>query len=344
MEFIKTYAAAAINTPENIWKEIENTAHNWKHDKIPQPPTREQDNEELALYTDGSCPNNQEASKKNCPAGWGVAIYNNNNTTITAHQLFGQVITKHTDKYFLGAEYGSNNTGELTAIAEALLWLLEYEDTRKPAAIYYDSTYAAKIATGEYKAKNNKYLATKTKQLLYKVKEQRQIRLEHVKGHSNNAGNDKADEIANKGAEGKTCNKGRHYDEKRRPDEQQEQTTETNNNTEIEHVKREIIRNINIKRIIDNIIRETNLIQIPKASYGQGATRRSRFAFGKLDNAQAKHNTAIHAKELQRERENKEKEDIENTKDHLDITNNEEEEEEQNIFLNEPTPNNDDCA
>ena len=61
-------------------------------------------------------------------------------------------------KYFLGTEKATNNTGELTAICEGLLWLKDYEKTNNPAAFYYDSKYASKITTGEYRPKNNKHL------------------------------------------------------------------------------------------------------------------------------------------------------------------------------------------
>ena len=46
---------------------------------------------------------------------------------------------------------------------------LEQEGTNTPAAIYYDSKYAAKITTGEYKAETNKYLAVRARTLLRQV-------------------------------------------------------------------------------------------------------------------------------------------------------------------------------
>ena len=67
------------------------------------------------------------------------------------------------------------------------------EGTNTPAAIYYDSKDAAKITTGEYKAETNKYLAVKARTLLRQVWEKRKIRLEHIKGHSGDPGNDAAD-------------------------------------------------------------------------------------------------------------------------------------------------------
>ena len=70
------------------------------------------------------------------------------------------------EKYFLGTEIASNNTGELTAICEGLLWLKDEENTERPAAFYHDSKYAAKVTTGEYKANENKHLAATARALL----------------------------------------------------------------------------------------------------------------------------------------------------------------------------------
>ena len=45
--------------------------------------------------------------------------------------------------HFLGAEKCSNNTGELSGIAEALLWLRDEETRAGPAVLCYDSTRRA---------------------------------------------------------------------------------------------------------------------------------------------------------------------------------------------------------
>ena len=118
--------------------------------------------------------------------------------------MFGPVETKHDATHFRGAEYGSNNTGKLTAICEGLLWSIAQENT-DPIAIYYDSNYAAKITTGEYTAHNNKYLAAIARNLLQQALSKRIVRFEHIKRHINDIGNDAADELANKGAKGKAC-------------------------------------------------------------------------------------------------------------------------------------------
>merc|ERR1712194_317640 len=70
--------------------------------------------------------------------------------------------------------------------------------------------YAAKITTGEYRAKKNICLAAKARSLLQNVRLQRKVRLEHVKGHSNDKWNDAADGLANRGCCGSFCSIGRY--------------------------------------------------------------------------------------------------------------------------------------
>ena len=45
------------------------------------------------------------------------------------------------DAFFAGAQYHSNNTGELTAIYEALIWFRDYSD-HETFYIYTDSNLA----------------------------------------------------------------------------------------------------------------------------------------------------------------------------------------------------------
>jgi hypothetical protein len=52
-------------------------------------------------------------------------------------RLFGRVVTAAEQPFFLGADKGSNNTGELSAVVEALLWV---NDVRAP--VNHPSTYA----------------------------------------------------------------------------------------------------------------------------------------------------------------------------------------------------------
>ena len=60
--------------------------------------------------------------------------------------LHGPVVLDASSPLSLGAELGSNNTAELSAFGEALLWLKDEEPTGGlPAVLHYDSTYAKKV-------------------------------------------------------------------------------------------------------------------------------------------------------------------------------------------------------
>eukprot|EP00969_Alexandrium_andersonii_P292418 12924486-Alexandrium_andersonii.AAC.1 len=78
------------------------------------------------LYTDGSCLDNQRAHQGPQPAGWGVAIVVPSAQGPLGRlvaELFGPVPVDAAHPLSLGALCGTNNTGELTAICEALEWL-----------------------------------------------------------------------------------------------------------------------------------------------------------------------------------------------------------------------------
>ena len=112
---------------------------------------------ELALFTDGACKGNQHVSTSHLPAGWGVAVvlgraHADGGQCI--HELCGPVELRPAAPDFLGATVGSNNTGELTGICMALQWLIDEAGTA-PAAICYDSEYAANQVQGRWKTNKN---------------------------------------------------------------------------------------------------------------------------------------------------------------------------------------------
>lgn len=177
--------------------------------------------DEVALYTDGACKGNNHVALKSCPAGWGVVVVEggvvgtggaacrDHSSGRSVSELFGPVVLDAASPLFLGAEVGSNNTGELTAICEALLWLRDCDRSTRSAAIVYDSIYAAKITTGEFRAQKNQRLAAEARGLLREVQAKRRVRLLHVKGHSGQRWNEVADALANRGAAGQRCTQGR---------------------------------------------------------------------------------------------------------------------------------------
>ena len=81
---------------------------------------------ELALFTDGACKGNQNVATSNLSAGWGVCVVSGipAGTTVggtVEAERYGQVELNRHSGLFLGAEVGSNNTGELTGVCEAFI-------------------------------------------------------------------------------------------------------------------------------------------------------------------------------------------------------------------------------
>jgi ribonuclease HI len=88
----------------------------------------------LVAYTDGSMSKEEEAV-----AGWGVVIvqrsgsgshtHENKNEGTTIEEMWGQVALERKSKFYLGMQKSTNNTGELTALIETLLWFREYNES-----------------------------------------------------------------------------------------------------------------------------------------------------------------------------------------------------------------------
>jgi ribonuclease HI len=108
---------------------------------------------------------------------------------------------------------GTNNTAELTALGEALLWLRDFAlpNTDK-VTITYDSEYAKNAVDGTNKVHANKALVYRIQEVYRHLTGTRRVRIlwNWVKGHASNAGNIEADALANRGATGATCTEGRY--------------------------------------------------------------------------------------------------------------------------------------
>ncbi|MDP6905920.1 MAG: hypothetical protein QF440_00705 [Candidatus Thalassarchaeaceae archaeon] len=155
--------------------------------------------ERCTLYFDGSCQDNRNVTAET-PAGWGVVVVEGDTGLgkgdgRVINELSGLVITAPTDTNWLGAEVGSNNTAELSALAHALRWLLS-EGGDIPTVIRGDSQYALKISTGEWTAKANKKLAERVQSLWREVSGLRELSGEHVRAHRGHRWNERADHLA----------------------------------------------------------------------------------------------------------------------------------------------------
>lgn len=139
---------------------------------------------EVEIWTDGACKGNPG------PGGWGVLL------TQGRHQktLFG------------GEAYTTNNRMELTAVIEALKALKR----SCRVTIHTDSQYVKRGMTewlANWKQRNWRTAAKKPVknadlwQELDELVQEHEVNWVWVRGHSGDPGNEKADELANKGVQ-----------------------------------------------------------------------------------------------------------------------------------------------
>ena len=164
----------------------------------------------LPLYvyhTDGSC-KQQGNNHQFTPAGWGF-VHGYPDSFSPLH--YGKVCTRRDSPFYLGARIGSNNTGELSAIAEAALHALETTPPTTAIKIRYDSKWAANIARGKWHPKKHHEHVRITRDLITLLEDKYELIWEWVKGHSGDPGNDLADAAADKGVEEDHTNYHRYH-------------------------------------------------------------------------------------------------------------------------------------
>eukprot|EP00439_Symbiodinium_sp_Y106_P015576 s5934_g2.t1 len=130
----------------------------------------------ITFYTDGS------GSKGRCtaatPAGWGWCAPQGADWL----EAYGPVVTSSDHTAYVGATVGSNNTGEVTAIVEAL----EHEYTH--ATVHTDSLWARNVILGKWKARTNKALVHTARQLCRRMGVT--VHIEWIKAHAGHVGNE----------------------------------------------------------------------------------------------------------------------------------------------------------
>ena len=159
----------------------------------------------LYIYVDGSCEENRNVTSQT-PAGWGFCVISGDSGIgrgggDVVLEKSGPVVTDGSADGFLGAEVGSNNTAELSAIAHAMRWLLA-EGSDQGVVIRGDSQYALRISSGEWKPKANKALAESARSLWAEVLSLRSLRAEHVRAHRGHRWNERADHLAFRAMQG----------------------------------------------------------------------------------------------------------------------------------------------
>jgi ribonuclease HI len=112
-------------------------------------------------------------------------------------EMWGQVVIDNDSIWLFGATRGTNNTGEFIGIGQALMWLRDVDDaTDIPAIMLFDSCYAVNMVTGRWQPKSNVAMVEWAWKFLVDVGAMgRTVHRVHVKGHSADGGNDRADEL-----------------------------------------------------------------------------------------------------------------------------------------------------
>ncbi len=151
------------------------------------------------IYVDGSCEENRNVTAAT-PAGWGFAVVVGDTGLGRGrgdiiHESSGPVVTDSGRAEFIGAEVGSNNTAELSAVAHALRWVLETAHEGR-VVIRADSQYALNVASGEWRAKKNRALAERAQALWQEVGGICELLGEHVRAHRGHRWNERADHLA----------------------------------------------------------------------------------------------------------------------------------------------------
>ena len=96
---------------------------------------------------------------------------------------------------YRGAGVGSNNTGEVTAILEAMLYAIDEGFTG--VNMLTDSRWALNVISGRWHAKCHKDLVRQARSL-YKSTNTK-FKLHCIKAHAGHEGNERADQLANRG-------------------------------------------------------------------------------------------------------------------------------------------------
>lgn len=165
---------------------------------------------EIVIYTDGACSNNQYGRNAPKKASWAfVALHNDPKEGYSKiKSYYGLVETDEDEKYFIGAEYSTNNTAELSAIGRAYIYLLtllrlhkqwrsNFKRRIKDIKIVTDSKYAIGVLDLGHTPTENKILIRTLKRLRKKLNRYSvTVTFEHVFGHNGDYFNELADNIA----------------------------------------------------------------------------------------------------------------------------------------------------
>ncbi len=157
------------------------------------------------IYTDGSCLDQTEVGP-NAIAGWGWVLVAGDDglgrgSGYIEIEKFGMVETKKTHPEWVGAEVGSNNTAELSALVHAIDYVIS-SPSAEDVVVRSDSKYAIEVSEGRWKAKANVKLVDSVRARLIEARRIVDLKLEHIHAHRGHRWNERADHLARAAAHG----------------------------------------------------------------------------------------------------------------------------------------------
>ena len=164
-------------------------------------PPQQQQPPDWTAYTDGS----EDGGR----AGWAYAVVMGGDGICDVNAMlvtegYGPVVTSPVHAAFVGARKHTNNTAELSALAELFRSLLH--TAPRPAGsrgvVRTDSEYAMACATGRISPGENAQLASYLRAAWRHLASRHEVTWRHVKGHSGHKWNDYVDKQADLGRSG----------------------------------------------------------------------------------------------------------------------------------------------